>query len=288
MTIKGLGRGLGSLIPSRSAAQNSQPVTPSVSSAGVRYVPIGTVRPNPHQPRESFSHAAMDELVASVKTHGVLQPLLVTEAAEGLFELVAGERRLRAATMAGLPTVPVLIKSAKDVEKLEFALIENIQRQDLNPLEEARAYDRLVNDFGMTQEEVARRVGKSRPVVANLLRLLALPEAVQHAIRDGKITASAARTIASFESADDQLQAFAAATTEKLTVRDLETRLQRHAPARHARRAIKDPNLEAAEEDLAHALGTKVSIKKRGAAGRIEISFFSEEELAALRRRLTT
>lgn len=286
MTIKGLGRGLGSLIPSRPTAQNSQPA-PQASSVGIRYVPIGTVRPNPHQPRENFSHSAMDELVASVKTHGVLQPLLVTEAAAGLFELVAGERRLRAATMAGLPTVPVLIKSAKDVEKLELALIENIQRQDLNPLEEARAYDRLVHDFGMTQEEVARRVGKSRPVVANLLRLLALPEAVQHAIRDGKISTSTARTIASFGSADDQLQAFAAATVEKLTVRDLETRLQRHASARHSRRAIKDPNLEAAEEELAQALGTKVSIKKRGATGRIEIAFYSEEELAALRRRLT-
>lgn len=298
MTLKGLGRGLGSLIPARSVPISpfAGSVSPSPAAraasrdelpTGLRYVPISEIRPNPHQPREAFSHAALDELVSSIKTHGVLQPLLVTVAEDGHYELVAGERRLRAAELAGIPTVPVIVKKAKEVEKLELALIENIQRQDLNPLEEARAYDRLVNDFGMTQEEVARRVGKSRSAVGNAVRLLALPDAVKAAIRDGKISSSAARTIASFDSPDEQLRAFASTASEKLTVRDLESRLRAHKPGRHRSRNFKDPNLEAAEEELAHALGTKVSIKKRGATGRIEIAFYSEEELAALRRRLT-
>jgi len=286
--MKGLGRGLGSLIPQKQQEAASGPVSETGRQAGgPRYVPVSDIQPNPHQPREQFGHQQLDDLISSVKTHGILQPLIVTSRPEGGYELIAGERRLRAAKLAGLPSVPVIIRNAKEMEKLELALIENIQRQDLNPLEEAKAYRKLIDDHNLTQEEVARRIGKSRPVVANALRLLTLPETVQLAIRDGKVAASAARTIASFETPDEQLKFYETLAAEKLTVRDLEDRLRERKSGHRGPRAMKDPNLEAAEEELQQALGTKVKIVKRGETGRIEIAFYSDEELAALREKLT-
>lgn len=286
--MKGLGRGLGSLIPQK-PLHSASTITdsPARAAGGPRFVPVSDIQPNPHQPREQFGHHELDDLISSVKTHGILQPLLVTLREEGGYELIAGERRLRAAKLAGLPSVPVIIRSAKEMEKLELALIENIQRQDLNPLEEAKAYRKLIFDHNLTQEEVARRVGKSRPVVANALRLLTLPETVQLAIRDGKVAASAARTIASFETPDEQLKFYETLAAEKLTVRDLEERLRERKPASRGPRATKDVNLEAAEEELERALGTKVRIVKRGEKGKIEIQFYSNEELGALREKLT-
>lgn len=286
---RGLGRGLGSLIPqkqstvdSRQSTDLSTPMSTSAApSAGVAHVAIDSVLPNPQQPREHFAHRDLDDLIASIKRHGILQPLVVTKTPDG-YELIAGERRLRAARMAGLTDVPVVIRSAEEQDKLELALVENIQRADLNPIEEARAYKKLIEDYDLTQEVVAERLGKSRPQVANTIRLLDLPEEVQSAVREGRIPVTAARALLSLEGPEQQLAWWKKLTQGEMTVRDVErgVRAAKGLPVR------TDPNLAAAEEQLRAALGTKVEIHKRGPSGRIAIAFFSEEELAALVRRL--
>lgn len=276
--MQSLGRGLGSLI---------KPMVPTAApSSGVLFVPLGRISPNPLQPRLTMPHHATDDLVASIKLHGILQPLVVSPKGEG-YELIAGERRFRAAGIAGLTTVPVIIRSVNDQEKLELALIENIQREDLNPLEEAHAYQKLAEQFDLTQEEIAARVGKSRSVVANTVRLLALPPQIQDAVRDGQIPATAARAIAGLKSAGEQIAWFAKIASEKLAVREIESKIARTQPRGASRRGVgSDPDLRAAEEELTQALGTKVRIKKIGKTGRIEIEFYSDEELAALTGRL--
>lgn len=283
---RGLGRGLGSLIPSGPPSAPPAPpdvAAPAAAPAGVLRVGIDDVRPNPQQPREHFAHRDLDDLIASIKRHGILQPLVVTKTPDG-YELIAGERRLRAARMAGLTEVPVIVRSAEEQDKLELALVENIQRADLNPIEEARAYRKLIDDYDLTQEIVAERLGKSRPQVANTLRLLDLPEEVQSAVREGRIPVTAARALLSLEGPEQQLAWWKKLTQGDMTVRDVErgVRAVKGLPAR------TDPNLAAAEEQLRAALGTKVDIHKRGPAGRIAIAFFSEEELEALVRRLAT
>ena len=286
---RGLGRGLGSLIPSgppptpfqNGRTQESAP-PPDAVFTGVLHVGIDLVRPNPQQPREYFGHRDLDDLIASIKRHGILQPLVVTKTPDG-YELIAGERRLRAARMAGRSDVPVVVRSAEEQDKLELALVENIQRADLNPIEEARAYRKLIEDYDLTQEAVAERLGKSRPQVANTLRLLDLPEEVQSAVREGRIPVTAARALLSLESPEQQLAWWKKLTQGDMTVRDVErgVRTAKGLPAR------TDPNLAAAEEQLRAALGTKVEIHKRGPSGRIAIAFFSDEELDALVRRLS-
>ncbi|TAK04967.1 ParB/RepB/Spo0J family partition protein [Patescibacteria group bacterium] len=281
---RGLGRGLGSLIPSGppSAPPPQPAASPSAAaSAGVLRVDIDQIRPNPQQPREHFAHRDLDDLIASIKRHGILQPLVVTKTADG-YELIAGERRLRAARMAGLTDVPVIVRSAEEQDKLELALVENIQRADLNPIEEARAYRKLIDDYDLTQEIVAERLGKSRPQVANTLRLLDLPEEVQSAVREGRVPVTAARALLALEGPEQQLAWWKRLTQGDMTVRDVErgVRAAKGLPAR------TDPNLAAAEEQLRAALGTKVDIHKRGPSGRIAIAFFSDEELDALVRRL--
>lgn len=278
--MQSLGRGLGALI--KPMAPTTAPAAPS---SGVLFVPLGRISPNPLQPRETMPHHATDDLVASIKLHGILQPLVVSPKGDG-YELIAGERRFRAAGIAGLTTVPVMVRTADDQEKLELALIENIQREDLNPLEEARAYQKLAEQFDLTQEEIAARVGKSRAVVANTVRLLALPPQIQEAVRGGQIPATAARAIAGLKSAGEQIAWFTKIASEKLAVREIESKLARARPqARVRRSAGSDPDLRAAEEELTQALGTKVRIKKAGKTGRIEIEFYSDEELAALTKR---
>jgi ParB family chromosome partitioning protein len=259
---------------------------PSVASAnGIPLlVPIERVLPNPHQPREYFAHGDLEDLIASIKTHGILQPLIVTEKKDGTYELIAGERRLRASRMAGLSSVPVVIRQADAQEKLELALIENIQRQDLHALEEAKAYRELMDDYHLTQEQVAARVGKSRSQVANTLRLLELPEEIQHAVAAGTVPPSAARTLLSFDSAEEQIRWWQRMMNEKLTVRDVEEAVRRvRGPQRVA---IPDANIEADETVLRSALNTKVQVKKHGEAGTISLSFFSTEEYRALVDRL--
>ncbi len=288
-----LGRGLSSLIPPKKDQPETVPLkapefTMREVGAGGRMVleiSVEHIRPNPRQPRQSFGHEDMEDLVNSIRVHGILQPLVVSDLGDGTYELIAGERRLRAAKIAGLATVPVVTRSVREHEKLELALIENIQRKNLNPIEEAHAYEKLVNEFNLTQEEVARRVGKSRPVVANTLRLLNLPEDIQRAVVDGKIFASQARLIAGIDNSRDQRALFRK-FIRGVSLRESEREVKK-IRARRGKLSPQDVILASKEAELRQALGTKVEIKKKGEQGNITIHFYSEEELNELLKKLT-
>ena len=229
---KPLGRGLDALIPGAPKPMlGEMPSTIGVEPE--RQAAIDRIRPNPRQPRADFDEAALNELAASIRAQGILQPLLVRPDGDGGYELVAGERRLRAARLAGLREVPIVVREVSDRESLELALIENIQRDDLSPLEEAAAYQRLLDDFGHTQEEIAARVGKSRPAIANALRLLRLPEPIKRELARGRLTAGHARVLLSLDTADAQLRA---ARSAPRRTRARSCRRARHARAHRAAR----------------------------------------------------
>jgi ParB family transcriptional regulator, chromosome partitioning protein len=269
---RALGRGLGALIPG--AFETEQRHTSNL-------VPMASIQPNAKQPRQAFSEESIRELAESIKQKGILQPLVVREV-DGGFQLIAGERRYRAAQELGLEQVPVTIRQADDGEALEMALIENIQREDLNPLEEARAYRRLIDDFQHTQENVATRVGKSRSTVANTLRLLQLPDAIKRDIERGVLSAGHARALVTIDSDAAKLALSQEVVTQRLSVRQTE-RL-----AKQAVRPLADADLHAAEQQLTEALGTKVRIShRRNASGRIEIDYYSLAELNGLIARLS-
>jgi len=270
MERKALGRGLGALIPARREG-----------SADTNSVFISLIRPNPFQPRELFAEEAIGELTESIRQKGVLQPLVVRKVTGG-YELIAGERRFRAAQRAGLKEVPVVVREAEDDELLEIALIENIQRENLNPLEEARAYRRLVDEFGLTQEQVAEKVAKDRSTVANTLRLLQLPDEVKEQIARGALSAGHARTLVNVGSAAEQVAIARDVVGRRLSVRDTE-----HLVRSHRRRAV-DPDHRALEDRLTRSLGTKVKLHlRRGGRGKIEVQFYSLDELNGLVDRLS-
>ena len=248
-------------------------------------VDIDRIVPNRQQPRERFDDQALDSLANSLKIQGVLQPVLLRPLPDGKYALVAGERRWRAAQRAGLLKIPAMIRDIPDDRVLEFALIENLQREELNPIEEARAYRALLDEVGLTQQQVADKVGRQRATVANSLRLLGLAEPVQQLLRKGELSGGHGRAIAALDSPSEQIQMAAVATRDGLSVRELESRIARARKAAHGEsesRAVsrKDPNVVAAEEKLQRTLGTKVRIfqDKKG-AGRLEVHFFSAEEL---------
>ncbi|HEX9664236.1 MAG TPA: ParB/RepB/Spo0J family partition protein [Patescibacteria group bacterium] len=281
---KGLGRGLGSLIPPKIQKTvieetKSEALKEVISGDNVIQIPIEDISPNPSQPRKDFSHRELEDLINSIKEHGIIQPLIVTKKADGDYELIAGERRLRAARMLELKTVPAIVREAGAQEKLELALIENIQRKDLNPIEEALAYQQLIDQFNLTQEELSRKVGKSRAFVANTLRLLNLPEEAQKAVIDGKITPGHARTIASLEDPKEQIVFLKKIMASQMTVREAESAARKISVKKHTRTVTVDPLIVDREEKLREFFGTKVKIKKSGQGGRIEIEFYSDEEL---------
>lgn len=289
----GLGRGLGALIPP--TPRTTQPPievglgpAPSPTAAPVNAtfleVPVSQIAPNPKQPRRHFEHAAMEDLVSSINEHGIVEPLIVTRLADDRYELVAGERRLRAAEIAGLETVPCVVRTASEQDKLELALIENVQRQDLNPIEEARAYERLIAEFGLTQDQVSAKVGKSRPQVANMVRLLQLPQDIQQALIDRKISASNARTLLSLPSENERRELFQTMLAGNFTVRQTEARVP------HPRRAhaAADPNVRDAERRLRESLGHRVDIRRAAdGRGEIRISFENDDDLRDLTDRLS-
>ena len=286
---RGLGRGLSALIP-------DTPVEPRQAALGaVHEAPIDSIAPNPEQPRSAFDDEALEELTASVREHGVIQPLLVTELPEDAsspggprYQLIAGERRLRAAQAAGLVRVPVTVRESVPREQLVLALIENVQREDLNPLEESRAYKRLVDDYGLTQQQVAERVGRSRASVTNRLRLLELSPPAQHALVEGAISEGHARALLALRDPVDQVEALERVQREGLSVRDTERLAKRLAGGRTPRRpATPDPNVEAVVEALRRELGTKVTMR-RGSRGRgtLTIHFGGDEELNGVLDRL--
>ena len=287
MTPKpGLGRGLGALIPGANEIEASR--------AGVVEIAVTDIRANPRQPRLVRSQEALqlEELAASIKEHGVIQPLIVTrtEGPGAPYTLVAGERRWRAAQLAGLARVPAIIKEVTPQEMLEIALVENIQRNDLSPLEEAAAFQQLINEFGLTPDAVAERVGKSRVAIYNTLRLLKLPGQIQAALMQGEISEGHARALLSLSSAVDQLAVLDEIKAHDLNVRQTEELIRRlNSPKTTEKKAQRDQRWQGAKEyesRLREALGTKVALVRSRKGGRIIIEFYSEEEFEALYEKL--
>ena len=266
---RGLGRGLDALIP--------------VEDSGLRTVPISELRPNHLQPRITFDEEGLGELAASIRNQGVVQPIVVTADGEG-YLIVAGERRWRAAERAGLREVPVVVREVADEqEMLELALVENLQRADLNPLEEAEGYKKLSRTFGLSQEEIGRKTGKSRAAVANALRLLNLPEKVQDLIRGGDLSAGQARPLLAVAQEGMQNRLAERAVKEGLSARAIEALVARGKEEGKRKRRLKtDPNTVAAAERLTRQLQTKVEIRRRGTGGVVQIHYHSEEELMRL------
>lgn len=255
------------------------------AGTAVLEIKVNEVDVNPSQPRQHINHNELENLVQSIKQHGVLQPIIVTES-DGKFELVAGERRLRASTIAGLKTVPAIVRKASDLEKLELALIENIQRSDLNPIEKAEAYEKLISEFGLTQDQAAKKMGISRPSFANAVRLLSLPGEIQKALAEGKISEGHAKVILSLPESREQLKYFNDVVENKLSVRSLESEVDRAKPAKK-RRSAYDPQLKDWEDQLQETLNTKVNIAQRGEIGKVTIDFYSPEELNEIVKRIT-
>lgn len=275
---RALGKGLSQLIAEQFDAAPTE-------------APVDSIVPNARQPRTHFDEAALDELAASIKEHGVLQPLIVRPVSEGRYELIAGERRLRASKRAGLATVPILLRSAGGQASLELALIENVQREDINALECAKAYRRLIDEFGLTQEQVAEKVGKSRVAVANTVRLLKLPERIQHGISEGRIAEGHARALLAFPTEAQQLAIYDQVVEKGLTVREVEALSKpkpKAAPAKASRapEPEADPETQALQEALGAHLGARVRIQRSERGGRLTVEFYSDDELTHILDRI--
>jgi len=298
---RALGRGLSALIPSSArsvspATAGRVPAEPAESdTTGLRYIPLLKIALNPYQPREEFPAEQLQELSESIRQHGVLQPIVVRPTLNGTYELVAGERRFRAATNAGLTEIPAVIRDINDKSSLAIALIENIQRQELNPVESARAYQRLLTEFRLTQLELALEVGKSQPSIANSLRLLALPDQILDSLSSGEITEGHAKAILSLEPDTDKITLWQAVLKNSLNVRETERRasamkssIPRGIPAKSiAKHTVDDYETERLEEDLSLALGTRVRIKFSSRdKGQIEIQFYALDQLDGILQKI--
>jgi ParB family chromosome partitioning protein len=278
---KALGRGLGALIPSRPAPEPAMPAAPA--GTGLAEVPIEQISPNPYQPRRTFNDASIEELSRSVREHGIIQPLVVTRTGDHKYRLIAGERRFRAAQKAGLSVVPVVIKETMtDSDTLQVALIENIQREDLNTIEEAYAYHQLHEEFGLTQEEISKRVGKERSTVANFLRLLRLPDSVKKLLASGQLSMGHARAILAVDSPKKQEQLAERVVKRNLNVRQTEMLASESSPKAAEPEKEKDIFTRDAEEKLTRALRSKVEIDRKRRGGVIHVRFGSEDELIRL------
>jgi len=272
-----LGRGLESLIPPKTLSKITKE-TLKKEGEEIFYVSPDFIEPNPHQPRKIFSYRDLEELINSIRTYGIIQPLIVTKLKENKYQLIAGERRLRAAKILKLKTVPVIIRTLKEAEKLEISLIENIQRKDLNPIEKARAYQRLISEFNLTQEKLAERLGKNRASVANTLRLLTLPEEIQKALEEEKITEGHAKALLSLKDRQKQKNFLSRIIGLGLSVRETE-KIITH---RKTKKYSFDSLLNEKERLLSEILRTKVRIKKKVKGGKIIIDYYSDEELENL------
>jgi ParB family chromosome partitioning protein len=257
------------------------PVDEKLITTGVAEVNIELVLPNPHQPRLYFNEEKIEELANSIKQHGIIQPLIVTQKGNE-YELIAGERRLQAAKRAGLSKVPVIVREIEEKEKLEMAIVENVQRHDLNAVEEAKAYQRLMDEFQMHQDEVADKMGKSRSAVANKVRLLNLPVEIQKALAEGKITEGHAKAILSVVNPEKQRALFELIVKNNLTVRQVEERTKEIVVREHQRVSHVDPAIKELEEKLIAILGTKVKVTRSGEGGKIMIDFYSQEDLNSI------
>jgi ParB family chromosome partitioning protein len=282
---RGLGKGLGALLPEIELESADTP--PSE-------IDINSISPNPYQPRRDFSDEKLTELAESIKTHGIIQPLVVRQK-EGKLQLIAGERRLRAAKLAGITVVPVVIKELSEQSMMEVAIVENIQRENLSPIEEAEAYRRLMDEFYLTQDDIAKKVGKSRPAIANILRLLNLPKEVQDDLISGTLTMGHARALLALKTPEEQKIIWAQIQLQQLSVRETEELIRKlNEPSAVSRetKPIKiehlkrDPNVQVVEEELQQTLGTKVTIKEKGETGKIEINYYSVDDFERICEKL--
>jgi len=292
-----LGQGLSSLIPPKnnnsqsqfSGSARQQKSEEKIDSENILFIEVGKIKSNPHQPRKSFDKLKLQELANSIKEHGILQPLVLTKTEDG-YQLIAGERRLEAAKIVGLPKVPAIIRDSSEQGKLELALIENIQRDNLNPIENAYAFKKLINEFNFTQQEVGKKIGKSRESIANTLRLLNLPAEIQRAILENKIKEGHGRVILSIPNVDKQLLFLKEIIKNNLSIRQAETmanKINRADPGRPKRKIRKDAQLKELEEKLENVLGTRVRLTKKGKKGKIVIEFFSSDELNNIIKKLS-
>lgn len=271
---KALGRGLSALFPETTASEDDK---------GFFYCPIESIVPNPHQPRQNYSDSELKELANSIKEKGVIQPILVSKVKDG-FQLIAGERRWRAAQKAGLDKMPVWIRDVSPAETLELALIENIQRKDLNPIEESTAYHELMQKFHLTQEALSKKVGKDRSTVANFLRLLKLPAIIQQDLINGQLTTGHARVLVALESPSVQKKVRDLIIKKSLSVRQTEDLVKRISKLEKSKspKTETDHYIESLSKDLQKSLGTKVVIRRKGKKGKIIIEFYSDEDLGRL------
>ena len=292
---QGLGRGLGSLIPKKTVPYGQNPYQGSndintektevvLDDERILKISPSKIDFNPYQPRTFFSDSALNDLAQSIKQHGILQPLIATRKSDGRYELIAGERRLRSSKLINLERVPVIVREETGQKKLEFALIENLQREDLNPMETARAYSRLVAEFDITQEEVAKKVGKARSSVANSLRLLSLPQEAQNALSGGSITEAHAKQLLALEDEGKQLNMLKKILRHSLTVADTGKEIKRLNVTK--KEQYKDLADRKKEEELSQYLSTKIEIKRRGRGGSLVIDFYSEEEFQLILKKI--
>jgi ParB family chromosome partitioning protein len=294
----GLGKGLGALITADLVEKTEVGASTGVDGPLLRDVPVQSIEANPHQPRVHFDESALSELTDSIRAIGVLQPILVRQLAEGKYQLIAGERRWRAATRAGLATVPAVVRPTDDIASVEQALVENLHRQDLTPLEEASAYQQLMDDFAFTHEKIATRVGKSRSAITNALRLLTLPPSIQHLLADGRLAAGHAKAILGTPDRAFQEQLARRAVDEGWSVRAVEDAVRERQggkpividePAQPTGKkpALRPPGLLELENLLSEFLATKVTVAMNGKRGRVGIDFADLEDLERIYRKMT-
>ncbi len=283
---RGLGKGLGALIPELDEQKLEKQ----------QDLDINQITSNPYQPRKEFSEEKLAELADSIRIHGIIQPLVVREV-DGAYQLIAGERRLRAAKLVGLTAVPIVILPMTDQSMMEVALVENLQREDLNPIEEAQAYQRLVAEFNLTQDDVAKKVGKSRPAIANFLRLLNLPIEIQNDLAAGSLSMGHARAILGLKIPEEQLKAWLITQQQQLSVRQTEElvkalieqgNVSRETKKKEPVKVVMDPNIYEFEEELQHIFGTKVKIKPSGDGGKIEIDYYSNDDFTRILEKIST
>jgi ParB family chromosome partitioning protein len=297
MSKKVLGRGLGAFFPEYESEGDKEetksgktktavPIEPAERVNIVLNIPVDHIRPNPHQPRSDFKEEAMEELASSIKKHGLIQPVTVRYLGEKRFELISGERRLRATKLAGIAEIPAYIREANDEQLIAFALIENIQREELNPLEISLGYQRLIEECSYTQSEVAERVGKNRTTVTNMLRLLQLPDFIQASLRDESISTGHARALINLKNEDDQRKLLKRITSNSLSVRQTEElvksfdkKSEQAGSKKEKQTQKKNPFLEDLSKRLRNSLSTKVDIKPKGKGGEIRIEYYSDDDL---------
>ncbi|MCR4430283.1 MAG: ParB/RepB/Spo0J family partition protein [Tepidanaerobacteraceae bacterium] len=275
MNKKGLGKGLGALIPEIAREEEN-----------IQEISIKEIRVNQNQPRKHFDEKKIEELAESIKQHGVLQPVILRKRSEG-YELVAGERRWRAAQKAGVEKIPAIVKELSDLDVMEIALIENLQREDLSPLEEAEAYKKLIEEFGMTQEELSKRVGKSRSQIANTVRLLNLDDEIKEMIIEEKLTAGHARALLAVEDKKERLKMAEKISKENMSVRQIEEAVKKKTDKKEKKREEINPAILDVSEKLQTTLGTRVKIKGTEKRGKIEIEYYSADELERILENIT-